>query len=205
MDLDNKDFYHRRHIPIGLFSSVQKNDADFGFSRGDPVQVEVVRFGKLGASVDVISRSHDEDDIIADDEEALATGLILQREIKYFREARGFDVVTGEILPAFVENVRELPVMKGGSIVPDQFRKSLDICLRPVGGAAKAQALSDVIMEKLLGSPDGYILVGDKSHPEDIAKLFPGSSKGAFKKAVSLLFKEGKVVPSPDRTTLVQK
>ena len=153
----------------------------------------------------MIGRGHNEEDIIADDEDALATGLILQREIKYFREGRGFDVVVGEILPAFVENIRELPVTRQGEVIPDTFRKSIDICLRPVGGAAKAKAISDAIMEMLSSSPDGYIPVGDKSPPEDIAKYFPGSSKSAFKKAVSLLFKEGKVSPSPDRTTLVNK
>ena len=131
--------------------------------------------------------------------------MILQREIKCFREGRGFDVVVDEILPAFVENFRKLPVTREGEVIPETFRKYIAICLRPVGGAAKAKAVGDGIVEILLSSPDGYILVGDKSPLEDVAKYFPGSSKSVFKKAVSLLFKEGKVSPSPDRTTLINK
>ena len=178
------------------------SDAELGFSRGEAIQVEVMRFGRLGASVEVIGKGHREEDIIDEDEEALASGLILQKEIHYFRQARGIDVVVGEILPAYVENVRSLPVMREGNPVPGEFRKSLDICLREVGGRAKAETLGKDIMERLSNSAEGTIGVGDKSSPEDINELFPGASKSAFKKAVAMLFRQGKVIPKPYEVSL---
>uniref|UniRef100_A0A7S2PPT2 Conserved virulence factor B-like winged helix domain-containing protein n=1 Tax=Leptocylindrus danicus TaxID=163516 RepID=A0A7S2PPT2_9STRA len=189
-----------------FYSATRKFDDKLDFSRGDHIQVEIVRFGRLGASVEVIARSHREEDLINEDEPAIAEGLILQKEIHYFREKRnGLDVIVGEILPAFVENVREVPVMRRGEEMSGEIRTKLDICLRPPGGVAKAMGLAEEIMEKLQESPDGFINVGDKSSPGDINKMFPGASKGAFKKAVSLLFKNGKVIPSPDRVSLASK
>ena len=67
---------HTIIIDTRCFSSVQTFDDDLGFNRGDPIQVEVMRFGRLGASVDVIGRGHNEEDIIADDEDALATNWL---------------------------------------------------------------------------------------------------------------------------------
>lgn len=190
-----------------LYSTARKSDDLLGFTRGDRIQVEVVRFGRLGASVDVIARSHNEEDLIGEDEPAIAEGLILQKEIHYFREKRdGLDVIVGEILPAFVENVRDVPVMRRGEEMSgEELRTKLDISLRPPGGVAKAMGLAEEIMDKLQESSDGCITVGDKSSPDEINKMFPGASKGAFKKAVSLLFKQGKAIPSPDRVSLTNK
>jgi hypothetical protein len=59
------------------------------FKVGQPIKVEVLQFGPLGASVSV------DDDV--------ARGLILQREIAMFRDKRdGADVILGEILDAYV-------------------------------------------------------------------------------------------------------
>lgn len=99
------------------------------------------------------------------------------------------DVVRGEVLPAYVERVRDTG--------------RLDISLRVVGGKAKAQDLSLDILDAL--AKDGQLNIGDKSAPEDIARLFPGTSKSAFKKAVSLLYKQGKVQPGPNSIQLVSK
>ena len=95
----------------------------------------------------------------------------------------------GEVLPAYVERVRDTG--------------RLDISLRVVGGKAKAQDLSLDILDAL--AKDGQLNIGDKSAPEDIARLFPGTSKSAFKKAVSLLYKQGKVQPGPNSIQLVSK
>lgn len=90
--------------------------------------------------------------------------LIYQQEIGYFRAARNnVDVVRGEILPAYVQKVRD--------------DGKLDIGLRAFGGKQKALEVSDQILELLRDSPDGIIEVGDKSAPEDINRLFPGVSK----------------------------
>lgn len=164
------------------------------FKAGDKVQVEVLSFGPLGASVHVIGRGHGDDAILlGSDEEPLGTGLILQKEISYFRQARNMvDVVRGEILPGHVQNVRE----EDGK---------LDIGLRAFGGKAKAQEVGDVILEMLEQRADGVLPIGDKSAPEDINRELPGVSKGAFKKAVGALYKKGLIQPSPNSLKLVVK
>jgi predicted RNA-binding protein (virulence factor B family) len=53
------------------------------------------------------------------------------------------------------------------------------------------------IMDRLASSHDGLVPVGDKSSPEEIQNEFPGASKASFKRAVSTLYKEGKVQPGP--------
>ena len=160
------------------------------FRKGNPILVEVVRFGPLGASVDVVAKSHNDDDIIPEDEEALGVGLIIQKEIGYFRASRGgLDVVVGEILPAYVDWVRD-----DGKI---------NISLRKPGGRGKAEDLSKLLIEKLEGSSDGEIPVGDKSSPEEINKTFPGASKASFKRAVASLYKKGLVQPGAKSTKLM--
>eukprot|EP00956_Cyclotella_meneghiniana_P027369 scaffold61142_cov57-Cyclotella_meneghiniana.AAC.6 len=171
------------------------------FEKGDKIQVEVISFGRLGASVDVIAHnSHNPDDCIGADEPALGRGLILQREIAYFREKRdGVDVVQYETLPAYVENVRVQEFEEGKGV-----EVKLDISLRPIGGKAKALELSEEIMQKL-NEKGGVLSIGDKSPPEDISEIFPGASKKAFKKAVSSLYKQGLVDPKPDMISLMKK
>ena len=73
------------------------------------------------------------------------------------------DVVRGEILPAYVQKVRD--------------DGKLDIGLRAFGGKQKSLEVSEQIMEKLKESPDGILEVGDRSAPEEINRLFPGVSK----------------------------
>jgi len=162
------------------------------FRRGDKIQIEVVRFGHLGASVNVIGHgSHNENDLIPENEEPLATGLILQREIQYYRAARdGLDVVLGEILPAYVENIR-----------PEDGK--IDISLRVPGGKGKAQDLAKIILNKLNASKNHMIDIGDKSSPEDINRILPGTSKASFKRAVASLYKQGLVEPGDEITRLV--
>ena len=160
------------------------------FQRGDAVQVQVMSFGPLGASVDVIAASHDDDQIIPETEPPLAKGLILQKEISYFRQARNnVDVVLSEVLPAYVEHVRD-----------DQ---KLDIGLRKFGGRAKTLDVAEQLMERLQ-KQKGRLAVGDKSSPQDIAREFPGVNKASFKKAVAALYKQGKVKPGPDSVTLLK-
>jgi Uncharacterized protein conserved in bacteria len=161
------------------------------FRKGNPIQVEVTRFGPLGASVEVIARSHREEDLIAPGETPLGYGLILQKEISYFRSGRGgLDVVLGEILPAYVDWVRD-----DGKI---------DVSLRKPGGKGKAEDLGKVILEKIREAKNGEIEVGDKSSPDDISKVFPGASKAQFKRAVASLYKRGLVEPGSFTTRLMQ-
>lgn len=162
------------------------------FRQNDKIQVEVIRFGHLGASVDVIGIGHREEDCIGEDEPALGVGLVLQREIQYFRDGRGgLDVIVGEVLPAYVEGVR------------DDGR--LHVSLRPAGGKAKSEDLGQRIMDTLNWSRGGMLPIGDKSTPAEINAEFPGASKGAFKKAVAALYKKGLVQPGPNSITLMKK
>jgi len=168
------------------------------FKKGDLVMAEVIYFGPLGASVDVVAHhSHDPSDCISHNEPALGRGMILQREINYFRQGRGgVDVIQFEIIPAYFENAREVMNDNG------EMEVRLDISLRPPGGRAKAEDLGAQILQKLKES-DGPLNVGDKSSPEEINKVFPGASKNAFKKAISNLYRRGLVSPGRTSTTLM--
>jgi predicted RNA-binding protein (virulence factor B family) len=161
------------------------------FGPGDKVQVEVVSFGPLGASVEVIGKGHGEDaDLLPADAEPYGTGLILQKEISYFRSARNnVDVVRGEVLPAYIQNIRE----EDGK---------MDIGLRAFGGKAKSKEAGDQIMDRLNFIEGGILPIGDKSSPEEINKQFPGVSKASFKKAVGALYKKGLIKPSHNSITL---
>ena len=46
--------------------------------------------------------------------------------------------------------------------------------------------------------------IGDKSTPKEIDTEFPVTSQSAFKKAVSSLYKQGKVKPGPYSITLMK-
>lgn len=167
-------------------------EAALDFSQGTPIVVEVLSFGPLGASVHVIGLSHNPESILPENEPPLATGLILQKEIQYYRQSRGnVDVVLGEVLPAYVERVRDTE-----GVVP-----KLDICLRVVGGRAKTEEASVRILERLeeLG---GELPIGDMSPPEAIAREFPGMSKNTFKRTVGTLFDQKKVWPSANSIRL---
>jgi len=160
------------------------------FRAGDKIQVEVMSFGPLGASVDVIGEGHDENSLIVESDPPLGQGIIYQREIHFFRQGRGnVDVVLGEILPAYIQKVRE----EDGK---------LDIGLRKFG-LDKAIDIKDMILETLQDEPSGMIPIGDKSTPEAISEWFPGVSKSVFKKALGALYREGKVQPGSDTITLM--
>ena len=200
LNLLSKGFSEPDGERIKSIQNPKDRDADFLqpiFKKSDLVLVEVIYFGPLGASVDVVAHnSHNLSDCVAQEEPALGRGMILQREIDYFRRGRdGVDVVKYEILPAYVENVREVVVEDGG------VEERLDVSLRPPGGKAKSQDLGEQILERLKVS--NKINVGDKSSPDEINDLFPGASKSAFKKAVSGLYRRGLVNPGANSISLI--
>lgn len=159
----------------------QSEDSASFFYPGTPVMVEVTGFGSKGAGVDIIGSSHDEESIVDEDDPPLGQGILLQHEIEYFRQARdGLDVVAGEVLPAYIEKRNE----ETGYYA---------LCLRQYGGKLKTESVGAQIMKRL-ESGQG-VPVGDKSHPDAIAELFPGVSKGSFKKAVAALYKQRKARP----------
>ena len=153
------------------------------FRTGLPIIVEVLSFGPLGASVAVIGKGETHDAAkakLTDSSKPMATGLIYQNEIRYFRESRrNVDVVLGEILPAFVERIRE-----DGKI---------DVSLRVLGGRAKVDKWSGDVLLRL--EQLGELPLGNKSTPMEIAHEFPGMSKGDFKKCIGALFERQLVFP----------
>lgn len=171
-----------------LFSSAGNDGSDdltetVDWKPGQPVIVEIVSFGPLGASVHVVAQGHSPDNLPPEDAEwpVLGLGLISQQELSYFRAARDYvDVLRGEVLPGYVEDVREQD-------------SKLRIGLRAFGGKQKAQDIGQQIMDLLETKSNGTLSLGDKSSPADIAKSFPGVSKASFKKALSALFKQGKI------------
>ena len=66
----------------------------------------------------------------------------------------------------------------------------LDVTLNQSGAAGTDKA-ADKIMSRL-AKQGGFLPVGDKSPPELISQLF-AMSKGAFKKAIGSLYKQGKI------------
>ena len=72
----------------------------------------------------------------------------------------------------------------------------ISLSLQPVGTEA-GDALQALILQKLQEN-QGSLAVGDKTPPDEIARLF-GVSKGNFKKAIGGLYKQGRIVIHPDR------
>jgi CvfB-like winged helix domain len=186
-------------------------DRSYMFPPGTKILVEVISFGVLGASVEVIGvNSHDMNDISSSSSNTAAenvdnsnnmsgnnlplyaTGLILQKEIEYYRQSRNnVDIIRGEVLPAYVEKVR-----LSGSI------PQLDICLRVFGGKAKTEELTERILQQLqVPTAHGKLFLGDKSSPQEINTIFPGISKSTFKKALSALYKQ-KLIQQPESNVI---
>ena len=80
------------------------------FTRGQAIFVKIIKFGPLGASVSVTTPPSDNPSTPPSPPSELAEpayGLVLQREIALFRDKHGDDVIVGDIVPAFVERVRD--------------------------------------------------------------------------------------------------
>ena len=150
-----------------------------GLVRGDSIMAKVLSYGPLGASIKVIKPS----------QAAMLTGLILRTEIAYWIELHGYEPALGEIIPAFVQNIRN-----------DQ---KVDVSLRPIG-YDKVVESRDKIMKSLEETGTGTLPLGDKSLPEDIWKTFPGMSKGQFKSGIGALLREGAITISTNEMTYVK-
>ncbi|KAJ1447143.1 hypothetical protein M885DRAFT_624635 [Pelagophyceae sp. CCMP2097] len=142
-----------------------------GLLRGDSIWATIVSFGPMGASVDVAGRFGEE-----------AMGLVLQSELKLFRQSReGKPEEVGELLPAYVEYVHD--------------NGKVDVSLRPPSKRGKLEDAKAQILQALRAGA-GELPVGDKSQPEEVSTYLPGLSKTIFKQAVGSLFKEGLVEPT---------
>ena len=95
--------------------------------------------------------------------------------VLYHNEIYG-RVTLGREIRGFIKQVRE--------------DGKLDVTLNQSGAAGTDKA-ADKIMARLT-KQGGFLPVGDKSSPESISQLF-AMSKGAFKKAIGALYKQGKI------------
>ncbi len=77
----------------------------------------------------------------------------------------------------------------------------IDVSLRPQGFLNVIETDASTILEKLKESPQGYLLVTDKSSPDSIRFHF-NMSKKAYKKALGYLYKHKKIQIKSDMITL---
>lgn len=150
------------------------------YRRGDTIMAKVLSYGPLGASIKVIDN---------DRPSALYTGLILRSELSYWIELHKYEPALGEVIPAYVQNIRE-----GGKI---------DVSLRPVGFDKVVEA-KDKLLELLMDpANNGKVALGDKSLPEDIWKILPGMSKNQLKGGIGALIRDGAIVVTAFEMTIV--
>ncbi len=90
---------------------------------------------------------------------------------------------------------------KEGFIKQVRPDNKIDLTLQGGHGSRSKHAL---LIEKQLNENDGFMAVHDKSDPALISKLF-GMSKGAFKKAIGILYKQKVITIEKDGIRLVRK
>ncbi|WP_298956344.1 DNA-binding protein [uncultured Nonlabens sp.] len=88
----------------------------------------------------------------------------------------------------FIKNIRE-----DGKI---------DVSLRPQGYLNVIDHDANAVLEALRESPDGYLLITDKSSPDTIRVQF-NMSKKSYKKALGNLYKEKLINITADRIELI--
>lgn len=110
-----------------------------------------------------------------------AIGLLYKDEI--FK-----DVKVGQQLDGFVKRLRQ--------------DRRIDLALQPPSGQIKNDLSNEIL--SFLQQHEGVSTLTDKSPPEDIYATF-GVSKKNFKRALSALYKQRRIVIEPDRVVLVGK
>jgi hypothetical protein len=80
----------------------------------------------------------------------------------------------------------------------------IDVSLRPQGFLNVIDSDVETVLELLRESPQGYLLLTDKSPPDHIHHHL-NMSKKAYKKALGILYKQKLIVISDDRVELVTK
>jgi predicted RNA-binding protein (virulence factor B family) len=80
----------------------------------------------------------------------------------------------------------------------------IDVSLRPQGFLNVIDTDAKKVLDKLKESPEGYILVTDKSAPDSI-RFHLNMSKKSYKKALGNLYKQKLIVITEDRIELLDK
>jgi hypothetical protein len=152
---------------------------DSRFAIGNKIKVKIKRFGKIGASVEIVESfdsSSKTDDVV--------TGMILNQEIEYLNKVR---VSSG------IKDSLKVDDIIDGYILYVRNDGKLDISTRLVG-YHKIEDAREKLLQLLEVSPTHTINLGDKSSPEDITKILKGVSKAVFKGAVGALLREDVIV-----------
>eukprot|EP01031_Cornospumella_fuschlensis_P029423 gene29423-35515_t len=110
------------------------------YERGQRVEIRVMRFGPLGATVG-IDGTNDQ-------------GLVKQADIAEYRDIMGVrDVHLGDRLSGYIDRILE--------------NGKLDIKLRPVG-VDQLKGVAQVILAALESAADHSIPIGDRSTAEEV-------------------------------------
>jgi predicted RNA-binding protein (virulence factor B family) len=80
----------------------------------------------------------------------------------------------------------------------------IDVSLRPQGFLNVIDTDAKKVLDKLKESPEGYILVTDKSAPDSI-RFHLNMSKKSYKKALGNLYKQKLIVITEDRIELLDR
>jgi predicted RNA-binding protein (virulence factor B family) len=80
----------------------------------------------------------------------------------------------------------------------------IDVSLRPQGFLNVIDTDANKVLDKLKESPEGYILVTDKSAPDSI-RFHLNMSKKSYKKALGNLYKQKLIVITEDRIELLDR
>lgn len=163
-------------IPSGEASFLSSSPTGGNFKKGQKIDVKVLRFGRMGATVQI----KDSDEF----------ALIFQDDIKNFREDRGDDIVAGEELTGYISNIR-----RDGKIT---------VSLSAVGADRFFEART-MVQKMLLSAPDRSLAIGDDNTSEEIRNYFAKHdlqmSKALYRRIIGAMWKEG-IIARPGATSI---
>jgi predicted RNA-binding protein (virulence factor B family) len=130
--------------------------------------------------------------LIIETETPLGYTVIIEDEFEglLYRNEVFTDLEEGMEVTGYIKNIRE-----DGKI---------DVSLRPQGFLNVIDTDAKKVLDKLKESPEGYILVTDKSAPDSI-RFHLNMSKKSYKKALGNLYKQKLIVITEDRIELLDK
>jgi predicted RNA-binding protein (virulence factor B family) len=130
--------------------------------------------------------------LIIETETPLGYTVIIEDEFEglLYRNEVFTDLEEGMEVTGYIKNIRE-----DGKI---------DVSLRPQGFLNVIDTDAKKVLDKLKESPEGYILVTDKSAPDSI-RFHLNMSKKSYKKALGNLYKQKLIVITEDRIELLDR
>jgi hypothetical protein len=134
----------------------------------------------------------DEVHLIIETETPLGYTVLIEDEFEglLYRNEVFTDLEENMEVTGYIKNIRE-----DGKI---------DVSLRPQGFLNVIDTDARKVLDKLKESPQGYILVTDKSAPDSI-RFHLNMSKKSYKKALGNLYKQKLILITKDRIELLDK